>query len=319
MKEAERVLEEARHRRKEAAQGAIDAVDKKDAAVNRGRGAAVRFVTARREEARLKAAREQAEQDEARVMEETEDPVDEEARRQQELAESIRKMKELNELEAAERRTRQEEERRNQEAERLAQQERERKAQEEEARKVREEEERKAREVRAAKEREEREATRQRLYREALAREKLRCQRRDIAHGIPYNPFGYVLWTKEQSIARFQAISVEFDEIKFSESQPLVFESIPWPHLRVPNKLVIDDIDWSAVEEFFAAAKLLLGMNEYKILVEKSHRRFHPDKWRSRGLLTTVLDDSVRQGLEDAGNIVAQAITPLWLASKART
>jgi hypothetical protein len=44
--------------------------------------------------------------------------------------------------------------------------------------------------------------------------------------------------------------------------------------------------------------------------VEKSQRRFHPDKWRAR--LNTVRDEDEREAMEVAVGIVAQAITPLW-------
>ncbi|KIP02705.1 hypothetical protein PHLGIDRAFT_40425, partial [Phlebiopsis gigantea 11061_1 CR5-6] len=77
-------------------------------------------------------------------------------------------------------------------------------------------------------------------------------------------------------------ISAEFDELKFDEGKPLTFESIPWPVLSSPFHLTVDHIEWSAVEDFFAAAKLVLDEGEYKAMVEKSHKRFHPDRWRSR-------------------------------------
>ncbi|EKM49825.1 uncharacterized protein PHACADRAFT_265531, partial [Phanerochaete carnosa HHB-10118-sp] len=92
-------------------------------------------------------------------------------------------------------------------------------------------------------------------------------------------------WTNKRAIERFNAVSVEFDEIKFCESQPLTFQSVPWPMLRSPLHLTAEDIDWSAVEEFFRTARLAVGEGEYKTMVEKAHRRFHPDKWRARGLL----------------------------------
>ena len=81
--------------------------------------------------------------------------------------------------------------------------------------------------------------------------------------------------------------------------------------------LAIDDVEWSGVEEFFSEARTILTEHEYKTLLEKAHRRFHPDKCRSRGLLNTVLDEDLRQRLEAAGNTVAQAITPVWRASRA--
>jgi hypothetical protein len=54
----------------------------------------------------------------------------------------------------------------------------------------------------------------------------------------------------------------------------------------------------------------------YKSLVEKVHRLFHPDKWKSRRSLVTVMDEELRKLLEEAGNVVAQAMTPIWRRSK---
>lgn len=81
--------------------------------------------------------------------------------------------------------------------------------------------------------------------------------------------------------------------------------------------MTFDGIEWNAVEQFFSAVEPLMSMpGEYKLLLEKTHRRFHPDKWRARGMMNSVLDEELRKKLEGAGNIVAQAVTPLWLKSK---
>ena len=40
--------------------------------------------------------------------------------------------------------------------------------------------------------------------------------------------------------------------------------------------------------------------------------RFHPDRWRARGLLKSMQDDDGRGFVEVAANTVAQALTPLW-------
>ncbi|EKM49818.1 uncharacterized protein PHACADRAFT_61036, partial [Phanerochaete carnosa HHB-10118-sp] len=77
-------------------------------------------------------------------------------------------------------------------------------------------------------------------------------------------------------------VSTEFDEIKFCASQPLTFESIPWPLLCLPEKRTFVGIEWAAVETFFAVAKIALGEQQYRMVLEKTHRRFHPDRWRAR-------------------------------------
>ncbi|KAJ6555120.1 hypothetical protein DFH09DRAFT_856725, partial [Mycena vulgaris] len=75
-----------------------------------------------------------------------------------------------------------------------------------------------------------------------------------------------------------------FDRIKFSEAQPLTFRVIPWPVLTDPLDLDVEQIDWDAVEAFFARAKAQMAANvaEYNGLVERVHRMFHPDKWKAR-------------------------------------
>ncbi len=119
-------------------------------------------------------------------------------------------------------------------------------------------------------------------------------------------------------MARFRFVNTEFDNTTFSRTKPLTFESVPWPVLLSPYEVKLEEIDWKAVEEFFEKLELMVHRGEYKTLVEQAHRRFHPDKWKSRGLLNTVLDDTLRRQLESAGNIVAQATTPIWMNLKSR-
>lgn len=260
---------------------------------------------------------------------------------EEELAESIRKLKELRELEEEDQRRREaeevelkrKEEERLRELRKLEEQAKQRRDAEKAEMKRKEmerlvrlakervERERIAREEaeREAKEREEREREealrRMERYTQAAARERARCQQRDASMWILRTS---ILWSTWRALERFKRISEEFDDIKFSDDQPLTFESVPWPALQFPSDLTIELIEWKVVEEFFTAVKSVLAMSpgEYKALVEKTHRRFHPDKWRSRRLLTTIADEGVREKLEAAGNAVAQALTPIWRASK---
>ncbi|KAJ7820739.1 hypothetical protein B0H14DRAFT_2833191 [Mycena olivaceomarginata] len=84
-----------------------------------------------------------------------------------------------------------------------------------------------------------------------------------------------------------------------SKTQPLTFHVIPWP------------INWDGGRGLLFAREGAIGVNVagYNSLVEKVHRLFHPDKWKSRRLL-------LRKSLEEAGNVVAQAMTPIWRRSK---
>ncbi|KAJ7171096.1 hypothetical protein C8R46DRAFT_1087640 [Mycena filopes] len=125
-------------------------------------------------------------------------------------------------------------------------------------------------------------------------------------------------WTQARALERLRFQMEEFEKIKFTETQPLTANVIPWPVLADPLDLDVEAINWTAVETFFARAKVQLAANvvEYNTLVEKVHRMFHPDKWKSRGLLVTVMDEELKSLLETAGNVVAQAMTPLWRKSK---
>lgn len=192
-------------------------------------------------------------------------------------------------------------------------QEKEREFQENE-RKLRAEIERKAREREILEEKErarQKEEARLESWKEATRAERERCRARDD------DLWGHIpSWASNYALQRVILISDEFSQIKFSEEQPLTFENIPWPVLGKPMALGVDDITWDNVEDFFAFAKIVQGADKYKKFIETIHRLFHPDKWRARRALETVMDAGLRQALEAAGNIVSQAITPLWRETK---
>lgn len=181
---------------------------------------------------------------------------------------------------------------------------------EERARRERENAERKALE-KAERERKEKELKRRQAWIKATEKEECRCRDRDMER------WGIGRWTDERALRRFKALSEEFLETKFSETQPLTTAAIPWPCLDDTFDFELEHLDWGKVEAFFnRAASLMSGSGEYQTLLEKSHRMFHPDRWRSRNLLLSVMDEGLRQALERKGNMVAQAITPLWRKSK---
>jgi hypothetical protein len=123
-------------------------------------------------------------------------------------------------------------------------------------------------------------------------------------------------WTSRKALERYQNLSETFDTMTFSVDRPLTFATVPWPILQPPHSITTKDIDWKAVEKFFKAVKPYLQVRDYQSLVQASHRRFHPDRWRARALLTTVADDVERSRLEKAANAVSQVLTPLWKSSK---
>ena len=117
-------------------------------------------------------------------------------------------------------------------------------------------------------------------------------------------------WTSQRALERYRTLCESFDDA--AKPASLAFEDIPWPTLRAPFTFGPEDIDWSAVESFFHTVRGHMRAQDYRVFVEKSHRRFHPDRWSARCLLTAVKDDDVRGMIEVAANTVAQALTPLW-------
>ncbi|KZT08321.1 uncharacterized protein LAESUDRAFT_757564 [Laetiporus sulphureus 93-53] len=124
--------------------------------------------------------------------------------------------------------------------------------------------------------------------------------------------WAYGPWTTSRAIQWYQTLSEEFDTAKFSVDKPATFDLIPWPVLRSRAYLSVEDVDWDAVETFFRTARSYVPYQDYKVFVEKSHKRFHPDRWRARGILKSIEDEQTRDCLEVIANCVAQAITPLW-------
>jgi len=117
-------------------------------------------------------------------------------------------------------------------------------------------------------------------------------------------------WTSQRALERYRVLCESFDEA--AKPASLSFEDIPWPSLSAPFSFGPEDIDWAAVETFFRTVRGHMRAQDYRVFVEKSHRRFHPDRWSARGLLAAIRDDDARGMIEVAANTVAQALTPLW-------
>jgi hypothetical protein len=231
--------------------------------------------------------------------------LDEESIRQAEIAESIRKLRELE----RDRPLWEEQQRQREARERAEEQERQAKVEQrkkaeaaEKQRRERDETERRAREVRAEAER--RAAEEERRQQE----QRQRRQRQRWESGT---------WTSHRALERYRIMSEEFDTARFTPDQPITFLDVQWPVLHSPSRITVEDIDWSAVERFFATVRTHMRSQDYKDFVEKSHRRFHPDRWRARKVWLAVRDDVERNCLEVAANTVAQAITPIWREVKA--
>ncbi|KAJ6625635.1 hypothetical protein B0H10DRAFT_1782845 [Mycena sp. CBHHK59/15] len=162
--------------------------------------------------------------------------------------------------------------------------------------------ERRAAEARKADE--ERRAKAEREQQQARAKEEARVRdweeraRREREKRQRNERWSYGPWTTQRALERYKTLSDIFDLTKFSPNDPLTFDAVPWPILHSPVSFSVEDVDWAAVESFFAAVKSHMRSQDYVSFVEKSHRRFHPDRWRSRGLLKSVADEADRGCLE---------------------
>jgi hypothetical protein len=135
----------------------------------------------------------------------------------------------------------------------------------------------------------------------AAAKRRVEAQRARWARGP---------WTSQRALERYRVLCESFDDA--AKPALLTFEDIPWPTLCAPFTFGPEDIDWAAVETFFRTVRGHMRAQDYRVFVEKSHRRFHPDRWSARGLLAAIKDDDARGMVEVAANTVAQALTPLW-------
>ncbi|KAJ4483421.1 hypothetical protein J3R30DRAFT_3284694 [Lentinula aciculospora] len=132
--------------------------------------------------------------------------------------------------------------------------------------------------------------------REHTEREEAAKRQRERRHRE--QRWAYGPWTSIRALERYKVLSEAFDATKFNVYDPLTFHVIPWPLLIPPAKMSVEDVDWNAVENFFDAVRPHMRSQDFKAFVEKSQRRFHPDRWRSRGLLRTVVDEAERGCLE---------------------
>ncbi|KAL1714416.1 hypothetical protein EV715DRAFT_276605 [Schizophyllum commune] len=159
------------------------------------------------------------------------------------------------------------------------------------------------------------------VLRAAAARQVLRCAKRDAQWSARDGFFLSV----QHALGRYRVVSAEFDRAQFSiDTYPLVIGSVPWPTLVHPSTLkhgpsrlvhhsgqgkrVQGHLSWEDVELFLRGVKQILRPKEYQELLRKARLQFHPDKWASRGILESVLDDELRVQLHTWCVIVSQAV-----------
>ncbi|KAF9012323.1 hypothetical protein BDQ17DRAFT_1537204 [Cyathus striatus] len=133
---------------------------------------------------------------------------------------------------------------------------------------------------------------------EALMREQEAHARREKERHQRQKRWALGPWTTQRALEKYKVLCETFDNTKFSETEPLTIDTIPWPTLHSPTTFSVEDVDWTAVENFFEAVRSHMRPQDYKDFVQSSHRRFHPDRWRSRSLLKSILDEAERGCIE---------------------
>ena len=190
------------------------------------------------------------------------DPIEAEKRKIEESRRKIAELERDKPLWEAARRDREQKEREEERGRQAAKRARERKA--EADKKEREYRERMAREA---------EERRKREQEERQRREKERKHTQNRAR------WARGPWTIQRALERYRFLCEQFDNGKFSPEDPLTFDDIPWPILHC--SFSVEDIEWSTVEKFFASVKPHMRVQDYKVFVEKSHRRqvLHWGRW----------------------------------------
>ncbi len=112
-------------------------------------------------------------------------------------------------------------------------------------------------------------------------------------------------WTVTRAIERYKTTCAFFDKANFSdESFPLAFIDIPWPTLKHPSESSAQDVDWQSTNEFFNALEPYLRGQAYRNFLKQTLQRFHPDRWSSRNLFLAIPDEDERNEIE-TGQFVA--------------
>jgi hypothetical protein len=123
-------------------------------------------------------------------------------------------------------------------------------------------------------------------------------KRLDRERRARYEQWNSGAWTTYRAIERYRLVCQYFDETKFSETYPLTFHDIPWPTLQSPFINSPQDMTWEAVQGFFMVAKTIIRGQAYRDFLKSSVSRFHTDRWRSRKLLESIVNVEERDCVE---------------------
>lgn len=106
-------------------------------------------------------------------------------------------------------------------------------------------------------------------------------------------------WDHQTALDRYKKQSLFFDKEKFSEEEnPLMFIDVPWPTLTHPLMTRPEDLEYDSVTRFLEVARMYLQPSEFNSLVIKSRLRFHPDRWSNRRLLNAIVDVNERNEIQ---------------------
>ncbi|KAF8973274.1 hypothetical protein BDZ97DRAFT_2070350 [Flammula alnicola] len=140
-----------------------------------------------------------------------------------------------------------------------------------------------------------------------LRAEEVRCRRQEFLEQLSrerdlrHMQWNSGPWSATRAVERYKAISSFFDKTRFSgEKYPLAGIDIPWPTLRHPHRNTPRDMDWESVTEFFNVVKENIRGQAFNDFVKASLQRFHPDRWNGRNLYSAVLDEIARNEIETA-------------------
>ena len=125
-----------------------------------------------------------------------------------------------------------------------------------------------------------------------------------------------VYWNVHKALAIYTNTCEDFDNLSFRNGDVIIFETVPWPVLHRPGTFGVENIDWDSVEAFFRECKRILSHSDYFELLDRSRKRFHPDRWKARKVFDNVDDVEERTCMELAATTVAQALAPLLEEAK---
>ncbi|PIL28483.1 hypothetical protein GSI_08521 [Ganoderma sinense ZZ0214-1] len=140
---------------------------------------------------------------------------------------------------------------------------------------------------------------------------KLRLKRNSNAKLLPLQPDETLCTANFGSIKNRRDCSAEFDKVPTFKGTKPNFYAIPWPVLQSWTTLLPENITEDAVEEFFAHLEDRMTTEEFKAYVSKAHKRFHPNRWDARVILSKD-NPELTEMLAAANKTVIQALGPRY-------